>query len=716
MSTGDAIPVTERRRLSATHDPHIVIECAGGTTPAIFTKGAWNRTVSNLAIYDDAFIHENLYSGLTVEPEHRQRLHEFVLGEQGVALHRKVEELAERNEAHNAELRTREQKIPATEMHGFPIDKFCALPEVADVDSAILDTERKIAAVREQDPIRKAPKFDAITLPPFDLNSIERVLSVDLPGLETSAAERVKAHVAALGRNGETWLGAGLKFASATGKASECPFCLQDLSRSTIIDHYRSYFSAGYEELKRSVSETLATVNRAHSGDVPAAFERAVRVAVQGRSFWSRFCEVAEVSLDTAEVVRLWREAREMVMEELQAKQSAPLDVRLLPDAVKTAIAEYEAARARVEAVSAELVKANAAINLVKEGAASGGGSALESDRLRLKASKARHTPAIAALCNEYLAEKEDKAKTAALREQARADLDKYRTGIFPKYQQAVNDYLGRFNAGFRIDSIKSVNNKAGTSCNYNVIIDTKPVPVAGGTPEDGKPAFHNTLSAGDRNTLALAFFFASLDQDPNLATKVVVIDDPISSLDDQRSLATVNEVRRLAQRAGQVIVLSHTKKFLARLWEGVKGKMCTAVQIVRDGQGSTLEPWNVSDDAITEYDRRYALLRKYLDEGKGDLRFVAESVRPLLEAYMRVARSAEFTPGDLLGPFLSICDQRLGTPNAIFDPSTITELREIVEYANRFHHDTNPAWETETINDGELQGFVKRALAFVRR
>ncbi len=37
-------------------------------------------------------------------------------------------------------------------------------------------------------------------------------------------------------------------------------------------------------------------------------------------------------------------------------------------------------------------------------------------------------------------------------------------------------------------------------------------------------------------------------------------------------------------------------------------------------------------------------------------------------------------------------------------------------EYANRFHHDTNPAWETEVINDGELRSFVQRALDFARR
>ena len=38
----------------------------------------------------------------------------------------------------------------------------------------------------------------------------------------------------------------------------------------------------------------------------------------------------------------------------------------------------------------------------------------------------------------------------------------------------------------------------------------------------------------------------------------------------------------------------------------------------------------------------------------------------------------------------------------------------DIVEYGNRFHHDTNPAWQTEEINSTELLGFVQRTLAFV--
>src|ERR1039458_10160418 len=82
---------------------------------------------------------------------------------------------------------------------------------------------------------------------------------------------------------------------------------------------------------------------------------------------------------------------------------------------------------------------------------------------------------------------------------------------------------------------------------------------------------------------------------------------------------------------------------------------------------------------------------------------------------FLCVACPEHFPTGTLLGPFRNLCTQRVGTPQQILDAQATEELRNLVEFANRFHHDTNAAWETAAINDGELQGFVQRALIFVR-
>jgi wobble nucleotide-excising tRNase len=193
------------------------------------------------------------------------------------------------------------------------------------------------------------------------------------------------------------------------------------------------------------------------------------------------------------------------------------------------------------------------------------------------------------------------------------------------------------------------------------------------------------------------------------------VIDDPISSLDDHRSLTTVQEIRRLADRAGQVIVLSHNKPFLCRIWEGSDHTIRVSLQVARDGAGSTLRSWNVDQDCITEHDRRHAMLREYLVAGTPNNREVAKAIRPVLEAFLRVACPEHFLPGTLLGPFRNLCFQRVGTARQILDAQDTQELHDLVEYANRFHHDTNPAWETQAINDGELTGFVQRTICFAK-
>ena len=195
-----------------------------------------------------------------------------------------------------------------------------------------------------------------------------------------------------------------------------------------------------------------------------------------------------------------------------------------------------------------------------------------------------------------------------------------------------------------------------------------------------------------------------------------MVIDDPTSSLDEHRSLTTVQAIRRLARRTAQVIVLSHHKPFLCCIWEGADSTTRAALQVARDVVGSTIRTWDVAQDCITEHDRRHALLRAYLVDSTSNDRQVAEAIRPVLEAFLRVAYPEHFPPGKLLGVFRSLCDQRLNTSDQILDADDIRELRDLVEYANKFHHDTNPAWQSETINDQELLGFVQRALTFARR
>jgi wobble nucleotide-excising tRNase len=713
LATGDAIPITERRRLAAQHPPHVVVSCIGGPPAATFQNNAWNRTLPNLVVFDDIFVDQNIHSGLAVAPGHRQNLHELILGAQAVSLNRQLQQLIARIEAHNTALRERGAAIPQSERNGFSVDDFCSIPARADIADAINATERDLAAAREQEPVRNAPLFDPLALPSFDVTAIERILAEDLPSLGAAAVDQIRNHLSLLGPGGEMWVNEGM---ARLQRAQQpiCPFCAQNLSGSPVINHYREYFSEAYESLKRRISAATSQVNRTHGEDRPAAFERALRFAVERRQFWSRFLEVPEVSLDTAAIVRDWQAARESVAGLLNRKQAAPLERMELGNDTRTAIARYDERRHELALLNASLQATNSSIEVAKERAANANPSAIAADLSRLSAVRARYSPSVAALCNDYLTEKAAKTDTEQLRDQTRAALDAHRLTAFSGCQTAVNIYLQRFNAGFRLDSVTSSNTRGGPACTYDVIINNTPVPVGTDSPP-GEPSFRNTLSSGDRNTLALAFFFATLDQDPALGQNIVVIDDPISSLDDHRTLTTMQEIRSLATRATQIIVLSHNKPFLCRIWEGCDSTLRAALQLVRDATGSTFRTWDVEQDCVTEHDRRNAMLREYLVSATDNSREVAVAIRPHLEAFLRVACPTTFPPGTLLGAFLHVCRERVSTNNQILGLTAVEALDRLVEYANRFHHDTNQAWESEQINDGELQGFVRQTLEFVK-
>ena len=67
--------------------------------------------------------------------------------------------------------------------------------------------------------------------------------------------------------------------------------------------------------------------------------------------------------------------------------------------------------------------------------------------------------------------EKIARAVTEQQRDQARADLDQYRESIFPAFETAINDYLRKFGATFRLGEVQSVNTRGGSSASYCVVV-----------------------------------------------------------------------------------------------------------------------------------------------------------------------------------------------------------------------------------------------------
>ena len=704
----------ERKRLGAVSDPHIVIEHSEGSS--MFKDGLWSNAPLDLLIYDDAFVAANICSGMSLETSHRRNLHELILGAQGVEFYAELERQVERIEGHNVALREKREKIRESIRGPYSVEEFCDLEKDEDIDAKIVAIGKRITRAKRVAQIKAAPEFVELELPRFDIEGLSTLLARSLADIGQDAVEQVATHLARLGPGAEEWVASGMSRAARVAESVEhevCPFCAQELENSGVFQYFQRYFSDSYDSLITSIGLALDSVNDEHGGDAQAQFERDLNVLRSRYQFWNDFVELPAFLVDSSRVGTLWGKARDAVLRHLQDKAANPLAVIALSSNTLDEVNLYLELREEIKALVDSLIAVNTQLFRIKNHSTQDKLSELEKSHAQLCAAKIRFDPKVEVLCSSFLDEMEAKRNTEQLRERAKKSLNHYRSQIFPTYEKSINEFLARFNASFRIGRVRSADVRGGSSATYCVVINNQEVEL---NAQSG-PSFRNTLSSGDRNALALAFFFTSLMQDSDQTNKIVVVDDPMTSLDDHRAWATRSELYSLATRVQQLIVLSHSKRFLCPFWENHDENVLSAYSISRIQNSSELTQWDVREDSITEHDKRYELVLKYLQSANStDEREVAQALRLILEAFVRVAYPNHFAPGCVLGPFVNECKQKLGQSDEILSKSDTEELKELLDYANQFHHDTNPAWKTHTINDTELVAMVKRTLLFCSR
>ena len=138
-------------------------------------------------------------------------------------------------------------------------------------------------------------------------------------------------------------------------------------------------------------------------------------------------------------------------------------------------------------------------------------------------------------------------------------------------------------------------------------------------------------LSDGDRSTLALAFFLAKLDLDPDIQEKIIVFDDPLSSLDKSRRNKTINILIRQSEKAKQTFILSHNDSFVFKIYEKANPKMLT---ISYDGKLDYLDNEDMEDLMEHRYFRQLKKVESFCNKPNlsQNISELQRSVRVLLE------------------------------------------------------------------------------------
>jgi len=699
LQLNDPKLVARRRTFGATSASTIGLLLDSG--PVRFSNGSWSESCPDIHIFDQQFVSENVHGGDQIDVEHRRNFYRIVVGPTGVALAEEVDKLDRDASAKQTEIGNEKKVLEQHVPKGAKLEAFLKLPVDPQVDEKIEAAKLKLKAINDSEAIKSRKLLSTPTLPELP-EGFDALLAKGVDGIAADAAERVKSQIAAhdFHEGGEAWLAEGLKHC----RGESCPFCAKSLSNNQLLEAYRDYFSEAYAEHRSKIADMSGTLDEALSAATALKCEQAFNQVETDLAFWKSYCdhdyEPPEAAARIAhELDALLKAARAL----LQQKSDAPLDAIAVSAEFIEANAKWSSTSTELSAASAKLATINELIQAVKDTTAAANKATVEASLGGLEAVRKRYTEPVLTMAADYQKLLDEKKTLVERKEERKEALDKYDEAILGAYEIDINKILATFGSGFRLARCsKNYVGKVPQST-YCLRFDTNDVDVTKNDAND--PGFDTAMSAGDKNTFALAFFLAQLRRDQDLSRKLIVFDDPFTSLDDFRRAMTAKEIVRTGGQAAQTIVLSHDKFFLAAVRDLIQGVATTTMQISSTSSGSSIEPWDIEWEVKEGYLQDHMLLQDFAEGRSHNAREMRTAMRPLLEKYIRYRFPNQILDGKWLGDMLAIIRDDATHP---LTPQ-YNDLDDIKQFTAPFHHDPNAPFV-----DDEVRTYAQRTIAIV--
>lgn len=717
LSTNNPVILAGRATLDVTAPQKAILHVAGQN--AVFQNGAWSGPRPPVVVYDSSFINDNVYSGDIVSAEHLKNQYGLVVGEEGVSRVRRIVELDGDNRDNNKAITDTENELKALMRAVAPpamqLEAFLALPHRDDMDEAIAAQDLKVQQARRAKELKAAP--EPATYPvPTETDKFRALLHGSIDDVAAAAVASVRAHIAAHQHHTreaaiphESWLEAGMAFTGGEG----CPFCGQQLADRTLIDAYNDIFSEAYKQLGQAVQLAVATLTRYKNDDFRQTVAKTEDQNGNQFRYWQDVGQLTPPDIEAAGAAIMRMEQAAAALLDLFAEKQANLTAAIAAARTAQALANWDAGRTYFADTNAAIGGFNSKVRALKDSIDPAALPGLENELKALQAQKKRHDAETCDAASRLNGFKQKKKDIAAEKARIRKELDDHGRTITADLGTAINSYLKRLNAGFRIDYREPDYRGKEPSASYSILIREVPVAPRSGAGEIDKPCFRNTLSAGDKSTLALAFFLAKANAAPNLAQMIVVLDDPFTSLDHFRREFTANEIRNLCSKALQVIVLSHEKTFLRLLWDKIDHDKIASVALQAGAPGITaIAPFDIETATQPRHVTERTQIEEFAEGEQHEPQYIRTRLRTVCEDFYRKGDPGLFRQAASLEEIIRVLD---AAPADHVYKGALDDLKAVNEYSRGDHHAAILGNPSEEISIEELKHFCRMVLELTR-
>jgi wobble nucleotide-excising tRNase len=718
LSTGDGSIITRHRRIGATGDPSVIM--ISDATRYKFRNGAWDGTTPEVAVFDSHFVANNVYSGFEITSDHHKCLYQFVVGDAGVEIIKKIERVKNLLSICNAKAGEKAELIRiATKTQD--VDKICALDPKENVDELITakETELKLAQGQAQIMSLALPKEIQASGIVLDYDTAKTVLALTMDGIEKEYLDMVQAHLQHLKdagiKDGSDWVFKG------TREIENCPYCGRPLEGVELVKGYTQYFSERYRDAVSKAEALKAQVERINIEHYVLGLTTQYELLKNAQKEWDALIP-GQPPLPSFEIGPLGLEEKfQKIKASIGSKATNPVE------AISTAeLDTFMAAMATLDRlvnavndyVKAYLVKVTELKSKIRPLAD------VERDLKVLQIFKARYEEPLSGYCAQYQLLLHQGERLQRINKELQSQQKAASNLLFSQYGAKINDYLRNvFKTPFQISDVKDGGFK-GTSrrpnLDYTLSFNGTPI-----NQDDGmqNTSFKNVLSEGDKNTIAFSFFLAKLTSDPHYADKIVVFDDPLTSLDMNRRNATIGLLVKLYGDCKQVIVLSHNLHFLVDLntRKRISRNDKVGLQIVNRNGKSSIEEYVIKSEWIDRYKKAILAMTDFEnnpDPAKQDE--AVNAIRISLETFLKL-KFCQYIP-DFNLTFGKLIDRLKQTPCTFVNPdkdSVIERLMDLDEISWKTHHgtvDEMDVYHEVDLTPAEAKNYVRDTLNMLEK
>jgi len=664
----------------------------------------WDKhLIPNIEIFDAYFVEKNILSGWQCSTEQQKNLPNLILGENGISqvlqLEKYKTELTET--IPSAELILKNKIIAQNRLFAdlaFKaeefLQKFYNIPKPSEdynYDQEIQNLENRIKILRTLANNPEHKPFRLLPVPDFNKDYfVNEILHKTLDSLSSEAERRVKEHASSFNMPNAAWLVQGNVF---LGDKTTCPFCGQSISEVDLIHAYKAYFSEEYKNFNATL-KTYDGISVLGDNKIADIANIILSNDTTRKDFNGGIVDEWPV-IDVNEFRNISAKLYGILQSTHEKKKSLVLDSVDLPP-------EFEPLFAKFCLFVQKIKNYNDAINTTNTKLSELNADDLPKETQKLsniKMQKARWCELALLAENEAkpLIEKRSEVtrNNKNLQEAFRANAIEFKD----KYENSINAFLKDFGVNFRVQITPPNFRTAKPSYDFGVIIDGYTENVISARPRisiDSEQCVGNALSEGDKSTLAFAFFLAKLTQDEMLGKKIIVIDDPISSLGDFRKRITVFEIRKLSEHVSQLFVLSHDPLFLNDIMKNTRDQTPKSLIIKKDRIGSVIEGCNLSEIVKGRHLKAYGLIKRYSEtstHNADEKRNVIAAIRLYLEGLLQSLYPNEFKPEGYLGEYCGIIERN---PN-----HKLRDIKHQLSYLNEIsgteHHNSLEDLPTDT-------------------